>query len=230
MLRRVGDLLRAVAFLALASPGLSLAQPAPSAPQQLVLPVLVAARDVELDMSAGEVRETLRGRGFALEMETDLPPDGLNRLMVAVPGDDDCIPRAAPFICPSIRVVLLNDPQRGHRVVRVEAFQKVEIGASVADVFGIVAASMGPPLQTEMTPEQVRGGAVVVWRQRWRDGLSEGPLTEIFVTQEPPLRPGLGLADPREPATGVGYVVADTEAEGAFASVRRRLRPGASLR
>lgn len=194
------------------------------------LAVLGAAQAVELDMSAAEARETLRRSDFSIEFESDLPPDGLNRLIVAVPADDDCIPRGAPLVCPAIRVVLLNDPQRGHRVVRVEAFQKLEPGASVAQVFDLVAASMGPPLQTEMVPEQVRGGAVVVWRQRWRDGLADGPLTEILVTQEPPARPGLGLADPREPATGVGYVVADTEAESAFAAVRRRLRAGAGAR
>ena len=193
------------------------------------LPVLAVAREVELDMSADEAREVLRGAGFAIEQEVDLPPDGLNRVMLAVPEDDDCIPRGAPFVCPGIRVVLLNDPQRGHRVMRVEGFETVAPGPSVTAMFESVTAALGPPLQTEMWPEQVRGGAVVVWRQRWREGVAEGPVTEIFVTQEAPSRAGFGLADPREPATGIGYVAVDTEMEGAFASVRRRLRPGARM-
>jgi len=205
--------------LLLGAPGAWAADPAPQR-----LGVLEAARTIELDMSAADATAALDAAGFSIEIETDLPPDGLNRLLVAMPTDDDCIPRGAPLVCPSIRVVLLNDPQRSHRVVRVEAFQRVEAGGSVADVFGLVASSMGPPIQTEMMPEQVRGGAVVVWRQRWREGMTEGPVTEIFVTQEAPMRGNFGLPDTREPATGVGTVVADPEAEGAFASVRRRLR------
>jgi hypothetical protein len=189
------------------------------------MPVLAAARQVELDMSAGEVVDVLVSQGFGIDMAVDLPPDGLVRMLLAVPEDTDCIPRGAPFVCPAIRVFLLNDPQRGHRVTRIESFQPLESGLSVAGVFERVAASLGPPLQTEMWPEQIRGGAVVVWRQRWREELTEGPLTEVVVTQEAPSRPGLGLSDPNAPAIGVGVIQADTEAEGAFAAVRRRLRP-----
>lgn len=189
------------------------------------LPVLSVAKALDLDMTAAEAKALLLGRHFDIDMEVDLAPDGLMRLLLAVPQDDDCIPRGAPFVCPAVRVFLLNDPQRGHRVVRVEAFETLSTAMSVTEVFVQAASSMGPPTQTEMWPEQVRGGAVIVWRQRWREGLSDGPLTEILVTQEVPPRPGLGLADPNATATGLGYVVADTEAEGAFASVRRRLRP-----
>jgi hypothetical protein len=212
-------------LLAPAMPGAVRAQDAGSTSASNLMPVLSAARQLELDMSAGEVVDALVSQGFGIDMAVDLPPDGLVRMLLAVPEDTDCIPRGAPFVCPAIRVFLLNDPQRGHRVTRVESFQPLESGMSVAGVFERVAASLGPPLQTEMWPEQIRGGAVIVWRQRWREELTEGPLTEVVVTQEAPSRPGLGLSDPNAPAIGVGFIMADTEVEGAFAAVRRRLRP-----
>lgn len=230
MRRAVFALLGAGLVSALVAAAPTLAQPAkPEAGAALanprVMPVLTVARLLELDMSASEAADTLLAERFDIDQIVDLPPDGLIRMLLAVPEDDDCIPRGAPFVCPAIRVFLLNDPQRGHRVTRIEAYQTIETGLSVAAVFAQVASSMGPPLQTEMWPEQVRGGAVVVWRQRWRDGVAEGPLTEVLVTQEAPSQPGLSLADPNAPATGVGLVLADTEVEGAFAAVRRRLRP-----
>jgi hypothetical protein len=220
---------RSLAFAALlllgAAPAPSEAQTAAPGAAGLGLSVLAAAREIDLDMSRSEAVEVLRAAGLSVEQEADLPPDGLTRLIVAVPADDDCLPRGAPLTCANIRVHLLNDPQRGHRVVRVEAFQPLEQRVTVAEVFRQVGAALGPPLQTTTWPEQVRGGSVSVWRQRWRDGMSEGPLTEILATQpnEDPVTGATALANPHEPASGVGYVRADLDAESAFASVRRRL-------
>jgi hypothetical protein len=187
------------------------------------LRVLSVARQVELDMSAAEAIEVLLDGGLVIDQQRDLPPDGLSRLILAVPDDDDCMPRGAQLVCPSIRVFLINDPQRGHRVTRVEAYQRVDTRLTVTQVFEQAATAMGPALQTEMWPEQVRGGSVVVWRQRWREDLADGPSTEVIATQEPPDRPVFGMADPNARATGVGVVIANIDVEGSFASVRRRL-------
>lgn len=187
------------------------------------LRVLSVARQVELDMSAAEAIEVLLDGGLVIDQQRDLPPDGLSRLILAVPDDDDCMPRGAQLVCPSVRVFLINDPQRGHRVTRVEAYQRVDTRLTVAQVFEQAATAMGPALQTEMWPEQVRGGSVVVWRQRWREDLADGPSTEVIATQDPPDRPVFGMADPNARATGVGVVIANVDAEGSFASVRRRL-------
>ncbi len=187
------------------------------------LRVLSVARQVEIDMSAAEAIEVLLDGGLVIDQQRDLPPDGLSRLILAVPDDDDCMPRGAQLVCPSIRVFLINDPQRGHRVTRVEAYQRVDTRLTVTQVFEQAATAMGPALQTEMWPEQVRGGSVVVWRQRWREDLADGPSTEVIATQEPPDRPVFGMADPNARATGVGVVIANIDVEGSFASVRRRL-------
>jgi len=210
-------------LLALALPAVAPAQAPPAPPEAPALELLAAAREIELDMSRAEVAEVLRGHGFSIEMEADLPPDGLTRMMLAVPAEDDCLPRGAPFVCPNVRVNFLNDPQRGLRVVRVEAFQTLAPGMSVAEVFRHVGAAMGPPLHTQSWPEMVRGGTVSVWRQRWQDGIGQGPLLEILATQDAAAAAVPGLADPNGAAVGVGYVRADPDVEGSFAAVRRRL-------
>lgn len=192
----------------------------------LRLDLLAAAREVDLDMSRAEVIEVLRAHGFSIEIEADLPPDGLTRMLLAVPTDDDCLPRGAPFVCPNVRVNFLNDPQRGLRVVRIEAYQTIEGEVSVAEVFRHVGAAMGPPLQTQSWPERVRGGTVSVWRQRWQEGLGQGPLLEILATQDNSDASPLGISNPADRAVGVGYVRADPDVEGSFASVRRRLLSG----
>lgn len=188
------------------------------------LHLLGVARQLELDMSSEEVVTTLIEAGLTIDQQRDLPPDGLSRMVLAVPDDDDCMPRGAQLVCPSIRVFLLNDPQRGYRATRIEAYQRVDTPVTVSQVFEQAAAAMGPALQTEMWPEQVRGGSVVVWRQRWREDLADGPSTEIIATQETPERSVLGIADPNSRATGIGVVIANADLEGAFASVRRRIQ------
>lgn len=231
-MRRSSFLAWTMLAVAALAPGMSPAQAPPTSAQGLRLHVLATAREIDLDMSRGEVARVLNSNGLSIEQEGDLPPDGLTRLLLAVPADDDCLPRGAPLTCPNIRVHLLNDPQRGYRVVRVEAFEPLETSVPVAEVFQQVGAAMGPPLQTTTWPEQVRGGNVSVWRQRWRDGMTDGPLTEILATQrnDDPRIAVSGLANPMEPASGVGYIHADLDVEGAFASVRRRLMDTRGLR
>lgn len=216
----------AVIAMAVAAPRHATAQPAPM-PR---LAVLEAAGEVALDMSQAEVERALRAGNMTVEIITDLPPDGLTRMILALPADDDCLPRGAHFTCPNIRVTLLNDPQRGHRVMRVEAFQPLDGTVSVADVFRQAGVALGPPLQTMMAPEPVRGGSVTVWRQRWRDGIGDGPLTEVLATQD--AVEGAAFANPMQPATGVGYLRVDLDIESSFMSVRRRLqgRPDSVIR
>jgi hypothetical protein len=187
------------------------------------LRLLDIGRQVPLDSSLAEASAMLRAGGLSIEQQQDLPPDGLTRLLLAVPNDDDCLPRGTWLVCPSVRVFLLNDPQRGHRVVRVEAYQHLDAAMTVIGMFEQVAAALGPALQTEMAPEAVRGGSVVVWRQRWREDLADSIVTEVMVTQDAPAVPTFGLADPSGHATGIGFVRADVAAEGSIASVRRRL-------
>jgi hypothetical protein len=206
-----------------AEPNAAAPADAPAAEGFPALRVLSVARKVELDMSAAEAIAVLLDGGLVIDQQRDLPPDGLSRLILAVPDDDDCMPRGAQLVCPSVRVFLINDPQRGHRVTRIEAYQRVDTRLTVAQVFEQAATAMGPALQTEMWPEQVRGGSVVVWRQRWREDLADGPSTEVIATQDPPDRPVFGMADPNARATGVGVVIANVDAEGSFAAVRRRL-------
>lgn len=193
-------------------------------PPAPALGVLDIARRIALDSSLAEATAELRAHGLQIELQQDLPPDGLSRLVLAAPPEDDCLPRATWLVCPAVRVYLMNDPQRGHRTVRIEAYQRVEAQISVLAMFGQVASALGPALQTEMAPEAVRGGSVVVWRQRWREDLGDSIMMEVLVTQETPPSPTVGLADPNGIATGVGFVRADLDAEGAIASVRRRLR------
>lgn len=188
------------------------------------LNLLEAAREIDLDMSRAEVLQVLRERDVSAEIEGDLPPDGLVRMLLAVPAEDDCLPRGAPFMCPSIRVHFLNDPQRGLRVMRIEAFQLLSARFTVSEVFAHVGAALGPPLQTASWPEQIRGGTVNVWRQRWQDGVGEGPTLDILAIQDNAHPAPSGFVNPSEPAIGVGYVRAAPEMEeGSFASVRRRL-------
>jgi hypothetical protein len=190
------------------------------------LQVLGMARQVEIDMSGAEALGLLLDGGLVIDQQRDLTPDGLGGLILAVPDDDDCMPRGAPLVCPSVRVFLVNDPQRGPRVTRVEAFQRMETALTVAQVFEQAAAAMGPALQTEMWPEPIRGGSVIVWRQRWREDVAQGPVTEVLATQDPPDRAVFGMADPNARATGVGVVIANGDVEGSFAVVRRRVTLG----
>lgn len=217
-----------IAILLVAPARVQATQPAadPTLDGRLGLNQLAAAREIDLDMSRSEVIELLRSHGFSIEIEADLPPDGLTRMILAVPVDDDCLPRGAQFVCPNVRVNFLNDPQRGLRVVRVEAFQALGPGVTVADVFRHVGAALGPPLQTQSWPEQVRGGTVSIWRQRWQEGLGDGPVLEILVTQDNAIPPLSGISNPHDPAVGVGYLRADPDVEGSFASVRRRVLQG----
>lgn len=204
--------------LAIAQPWAARAQ-APAMPR---LAVLEAAGEIMLDMSQAEVLDTLRRGRMLADVITDLPPDGLTRMILALPDEDDCLPRGAQFSCPNIRISLVNDPQRGHRVMRVEAYQPLEAAVPVAEVFRQVAGALGPPLQTMMAPEPVRGGNVTVWRQRWRDGIGDGPITEVLATQE--VLSDATFANPMLPASGVGYLRVDPDIENEFLSVRRRLQ------
>ncbi len=183
--------------------------------------LISAARGIDLSMSRAQVVDLLRSHGFSIETEADLPPDGLTRLLLAVPAGDDCLPRGARFVCPHVRVSFLNDPQRGPRLARVEAFQELNPAFTVADVFRHASADMGAPLQTQFRPEQVRGGSVGVWRQLWQDGQGHGPLVEILATQQHASAAQAGVVDLDGHAAGVGYAYADPELEAVFASVRR---------
>lgn len=213
---------------------LGLAQPGPTQATEregprfdsLRLELLAMARTLDLDMSRQEVVELLLGAGLSIEQEGDLPPNGLTRMLLAVPAEDDCLPRGAPFVCSNIRVNFRSDPQRGLRVVRIEAFQTIAGGPTVAEILAQVAGAMRPPLQTGSGREMVRGGTVSVWRQRWREGEGQGPLLEILAAQKLDGMPPQGITNPQERAAGVGYLRADPDVEGSSDSGRRRQLSG----
>ncbi len=211
-----------LALLALGLCGPAIAQPGPE-------DLLALARQVELDDSEEEVLAELTSAPW-LTVETPRAlPDGVSRLILAVPTDDDCMPRGAALVCPSIRVVLVLDPSRGARVSRIEAFTPLPGDQSVIEVFRNAADGLGPPLQTESWGDQIRGMPRHVWRQRWRPDASAGTFMEVMVTAEHEPTGSFGLANPGVPALGLGFVLTDPAIEDSTLSARRRLicRPGA---
>jgi len=218
----------------LAAPGLR-AQPASDAPDALVanlpaLRVLDIARDIELDSSLTEVMDQLTAVPWLTIEEPRALPNGVSQLIVAVPDDEDCMPRGAAMVCSSIRVVFMNDPQRGPRVSRVEAFETLDSTQSVTEVFRTAARGLGPSLQTESWGDQIRGLPRSVWRQRWRPDASEGTFMEVIVTAVQLPEQALGLPDPSSPAAGVGFVLVDPQLEDSTMMARRRAlcRPGSA--
>lgn len=171
--------------------------------------LLSIARGLQTDMSYAQMVDMLRAHHLALEMEADLPPDGLIRLLLAVPADDDCLPRGEPLTCPNLRVHFLNDAARGPRAVRVEAFEPLRADATVAAILHELAHPMGPPAQRVAYQAQVRGGSVHVWRQRWQEGDDAAPQVEILVTWEGSHLTPSADEPPREIATGKGFVRID---------------------
>lgn len=214
----------ALACLALAC----LALNPPAAAQHDPQDVLSLARQIELDDSEDEVlRELSTAPWLQVEAPRDLP-DGLSRLILAVPADHECLPRGAPLVCPSIRIMLVMDPTRGARVSRVEAFTALDGRQDVIEVFRGATAGLGPPLQTESWADQIRGQPRQVWRQRWRPDASAGTFMDVLVTADVGVGDSFGLANPAVPALGLGFVLTDPGIEDATMAARRRLmcRPG----
>lgn len=127
------------------------------------------------------------------------------------------------MICPAIRVVLVNDPVRGPRVSRIEAFDQLSGVQSVAELFRNAVVGLGPPLQTESWGDQIRGLPRSVWRQRWRPDARENTYLEVVVTSEQTPGELPGLANPGNPAVGIGFVLVDPTIEDATLMARRRL-------
>ena len=226
-------MIAAVLALPLGFAGSAPAQTQHDAPDLLAaslprLRLLDVARGIELDSSAGEVMELLTAVPWLAIEEPRALPNGVSQLIVAVPDDEDCMPRGAAMVCSAIRVVLMNDPQRGLRVSRVEAFEGLDSTQSVAEVFRNAARGLGPSLQTETWGDQIRGLPRSVWRQRWRPDASEGTYMEVIVTAEQQPEQTLGLPDPSSAAAGVGLVMVDPQLEDSTMMARRRLicRPG----
>ena len=185
--------------------------------------VLGLARQIELDDSEAEVLQELSAAPW-LQVETPRAlPDGLSRLILAVPADDDCLPRGAALVCPSIRVVLVMDPARGARVSRVEAFTTLDGRQNVIEVFRSATSGLGPPLQTESWADQIRGQARQVWRQRWRPDASAGTFMEVVVTADVAAGDSFGLANPAVPALSLGFILTDPTIGDAIMAARRRL-------
>ena len=212
---------RLAGFVAL----LLFAMPAAAGPEDHFhgLRLLDVAGRVAFWASGDEARNAQVAGGQGVEQPVDLPPDGQFRLLVAVPPEDACLPRAAWLVCPVVRVVLREDAQHGHRAVRIEAYQPLRTPVSVMALFQQAAETFGVAMHTDMTADLVRGGAIVVWRQQWADGAGGSTATQFLTTQDAPSEPAFGLADPHHPATGIGLIRSDLDAEGGFAAVRRRL-------
>ena len=194
-------------------------------PQEL----LGLARQIELDDSENEVLERLASASWLTVEPSRALLNGFSQLILAVPSDDDCMPRGEALVCPSIRVVLVTDPTRGPRVSRIEAFAALRGNQNVVEVFRDASAGLGPPLQTESWGDQIRGMPRQIWRQRWRPDASIGTFMEVMVTADPEPGNSFGLANPAVPALGLGFVLTDPAIEDATMYARRRLicRPGA---
>ena len=220
----VASLFAVVSMGAAAQPGPTAPQPPPqvaSGPEQPRLAILDIAGQIELDAPLGEVETVLTRSTPALEVNR-FETLGLEVMLLAVPAEDDCLPRGAPLICASIRVRLVNDPARGLRVSRVEAFQAMSGPWAVVDMFRHAGRGLGPSLQTESWAEQIRGMPRAVWRQRWRPEIRESTLFEVIVTAEQPAEADAMMPDPRSPAAGVGFVLLDPAIEDATMMARRR--------
>lgn len=216
------------AFATLALAALALAQPA--AAQREPEALLSLARQIELDDSEEEVLQVFATAPWLSVEPSRALPNGVSRLILAVPDDEDCLPRGEALVCPSIRVVMVMDPSRGPRVSRIEAFVQLDGGQNVIEVFRHASAGLGPPLQTESWGDQIRGMPRHVWRQRWRPDASVGTFMEVMVTAEPEVGNSFGLANPGVPALGLGFVLADPAIEDSTMAARRRLicRPGSA--
>lgn len=224
VLSRIG---RALAVSTLAAPGLAaLLLAAQRDPGEL----LNLARQIDLDDSEDEVLRVLATAPWLSVEPARALPNGVSRLILAVPVDDDCLPRGEALVCPSIRVVMVMDPSRGARVSRIEAFAPLDGRQNVIEVFRNASAGLGPPLQTESWGDQIRGMPRHVWRQRWRPDAGVGTFMEVLVTAEPEAGSSFGLANPAVPALGLGFVLTDPAIEDSTMAARRRLlcRPGSA--
>jgi len=219
-------LLPLVVLLALAQAAYARTPPPAKGATESALPGLRLfgiARNIDLDDSESQVLEVLSAAPW-LAVDGPQPlPNGVSRVIVAVPEDDDCLPRAASLVCPAIRIVLANDPTRGPRVSRVEAFDRPDGTGSVAQLFRNAALGLGPPLQTESWGDEIRGQPRNVWRQRWRPDARENTFLEVVVTAEQAEGEAPGLASPASPAVGVGFVLVDPAIEDSTLMARRRL-------
>lgn len=226
MFRRFAPVFAKVTFAGLALAALATAIPATAQPGPEEL--LGLARQIELDDSEEEVLHTFAAAPWLTVEASRALPNGVSRLILAVPTDDDCMPRGEALVCPSIRVVLVMDPSRGPRVSRIEAFAPLDGKQNVIEVFRDASAGLGPPLQTESWGDQIRGMPRHVWRQRWRPDASAGTFMEVMVTAEPEVGNSFGLANPGVPALGLGFVLTDPAIEDSTMTARRRLicRPG----
>jgi hypothetical protein len=215
-----------LSFLAL----LPLAWAAPALAQPSPPDLLALARQLDLDDSEEEVLRELGSVGWLTIEPARALPNGVSRLILAVPTDDACMPSGAPLVCPAIRVVLVIDPSRGPRVSRIEAFTPLPGTQNVIEVFRNASDGLGPPLQTESWAEQIRGMPRHVWRQRWRPDASAGSFMEVVVTADPEPGNSFGLANPAVPALGIGFVLTDPALEDSTMAARRRVmcRPGAA--
>jgi len=185
--------------------------------------LLGIARQIELDASEEEVMAGLRSADWLTIEAPRALPNGVSRLILAIPTDDNCMPRGATLVCPSIRVILVMDPSRGARVSRIEAFTPLDGEQSVIQVFRNVSDGLGPPLQTESWADQIRGMPRHVWRQRWRPDASAGSFMEVMVTAASAPGDSFGLANPAVPALGIGFVLTDPILEDSIMAARRRM-------
>lgn len=192
--------------------------------------LLALARQIDLDDSEEEVLRQLGSVDWLTIEQPRALPNGVSRLILAVPTDDACMPSGAALVCPAIRVILVMDPSRGARVSRIEAFTPLPGNQNVIEVFRTASDGLGPPLQTESWAEQIRGMPRHVWRQRWRPDASAGSFMEVVVTAESEPSNSFGLANPAVPALGLGFVLSDPAIEDSTMAARRRLlcRPGSA--
>ena len=194
---------------------------APPAGAQPALPMQQLAAGLRIDMTAEALRAALRGAGLVIEQERDLPPDRLARLLVAVRPDDDCRPRAEPWLCPAIRVLLLRDGARGWRIMRIEAFDRAD--GWPREALREAAARLAPPAaEAADWSETVRGGRMNLWRLAWRDARREELAFERTVAQWGDAGAPAWRDAPDAPAVGLGFTMIDGAAEELYGVIRRQ--------
>jgi hypothetical protein len=189
------------------------------------LRVINIAHDITMDQSSADVLRLLRRRGLAIEEQVDLPPDSLTRLVLAVPPDDTCFPRGEQWQCSNIRIHLYRDGARGHRVMRVESYDRMPpaMSPTVDGVFSWFGSGRGPALDTTNWVERIRGGRLNMWRQRWQDAGQSGVETEIIAAILGDFGQPDDIGSLQDTVIGIGYVHADTSVENLIAAMRRRI-------
>lgn len=176
----IGALLGLLAFQArgedAAASGMAAAEHAPEEQATPMAPLMQRlARIIAPGQTLGETLALLRGHGLVTQPLSSLPPDGRDRVLVAWPEDDDCLPRAAPLQCTAVRVIFATEGASGPRARSVEIFEAIRGELTAARVRAQLEAALGPPMGEQRSMSETRARAIqldsLYWRLRRGDSL-----------------------------------------------------------